>query len=185
MTSCLYLDFLYHLSHHLLFPPTTTKMPKLHHLARISLIPLALALIFSIILLALPLLSNPRGPGRAQQIGWQSWDIVRYPKPVASESSPTTEEENDFTEDDEDDAFAPSLPLDTWDPLKRHTTGITEITAVPCMLPPWLYPSMCGPKSTPQEDKALGKWVRVERDLNWKTGLWYLVRPPHAQPIPR
>lgn len=23
----------------------------------------------------------------------------------------------------------------------------------------------------------LGRWVRVERDLNWKTGLWYLVRP--------
>lgn len=163
-------------------------MAKLHHLARLSIVPLGLALVFSIILLALPLLSAPRGPGRAQQIGWQSWDIVRYTKPKSAASEASTTEGDDlagFLDDAWDDEFAPSLPLDTWDPLKRHTTGITEIAAVPCMLPPWIYPSMCGPKTTPQEDKTLGKWVRVERDLNWKTGLWYLVSTlnPDSTPL--
>lgn len=33
---------------------------------------------------------------------------------------------------------------------------------------------MCSPATTPEDDKAKGKWVRVDRDLNWKTGIWYL-----------
>lgn len=156
-------------------------MAKLADLARLSLLPLTLALVFSVILLSAPLLSSPRGPGRAQQIGWQAWDIVRYqspPKPAAVSDATTGGGEADGWMDDMwDEEFAPSLPLDTWDPLKRHTTGITEIAAVPCVMPPWLYASICGPKTTPEEDKRLGKWVRVDRDLNWKTGLWYLVRP--------
>ncbi len=32
----------------------------------------------------------------------------------------------------------------------------------------------CSPPTTPEEDKRKGKWVRVDRDLNWKTGIWYL-----------
>ncbi|KAJ9094706.1 hypothetical protein QFC21_005863 [Naganishia friedmannii] len=148
-------------------------MPKLTHLAKLSLLPLTLACAFSIILLSLPLLASPRGPGRAQRIGWQAWDVVRYPKPLTD--LPDSAGLLDPAEaEEEDDGFAPSLPLDTWDPLKRHTTGITQVTAVGCMFPPWLYPSLCSPKSTAEEDKLLGRWVRVERDLNWKTGLWYL-----------
>ncbi|KAJ9115838.1 hypothetical protein QFC22_004980 [Naganishia vaughanmartiniae] len=148
-------------------------MAKYAHLAKLSVVPLALALAFSVILLSLPLLASPRGPGRAQRIGWQAWDVVRYPKPLLE--SPESDVSNGLldTEEEEED-FAPSLPLDTWDPLKRHTTGITQITAVPCMFPPWLYPSLCSPQSTKEEDMKLGRWVRVERDLNWKTGLWYL-----------
>ncbi len=28
--------------------------------------------------------------------------------------------------------------------------------------------------TTPEEDKAKGKWVRIDRDLNMRTGIWYL-----------
>jgi hypothetical protein len=30
------------------------------------------------------------------------------------------------------------------------------------------------PPSTPEEDKAKGKWVMVTKDLNLRTGIWYL-----------
>jgi hypothetical protein len=41
----------------------------------------------------------------------------------------------------------------------------------------------CSPKITKEDDMLLGRWVSVERDLNWKTGLWYLVRPS-SLPLP-
>ena len=30
------------------------------------------------------------------------------------------------------------------------------------------------PPSTPEEDKAKGKWVMIPKDLNLRTGIWYL-----------
>lgn len=77
--------------------------------------------------------------------------------------------------DEMDSSFAPSLPLGNWDPTLRHTTGLTEVTVMPCFFPPWIYPRLCSPPTTPEEDKLKGRWVRVERDLNVKSGLWYLV----------
>lgn len=90
---------------------------------------------------------------------------------------------------------ASSLPLDVWDPLLPHRTGcelnrfcyairpliticmpqVTEIAVKPCMIPPW-FTYYCNPRSTPEEDALKGSWVRVDNDLNLKTGIWYLVR---------
>lgn len=51
---------------------------------------------------------------------------------------------------------------------------MTEITVSSCYLSPALFPSMCLPPSTSEDDKLKGKWVRVDKDLNIRTGIWYL-----------
>lgn len=51
---------------------------------------------------------------------------------------------------------------------------MTEITVSSCYLSPNLFPALCQPPSTPTDDKLKGKWVRVEKDLNIRTGIWYL-----------
>lgn len=51
---------------------------------------------------------------------------------------------------------------------------MTEITVHACYFPPYLLPSYCEPPSTPEEDKAKGKWVMIPKDLNLRTGIWYL-----------
>jgi hypothetical protein len=35
-------------------------------------------------------------------------------------------------------------------------------------------PSYCEPPSTREEDKTKGKWVMVTKDMNLRTGIWYL-----------
>ena len=37
-----------------------------------------------------------------------------------------------------------------------------------------MIPSLCAPPSTSEDDKLKGKWVRVGKDLNVRTGIWYL-----------
>lgn len=140
-------------------------------------------LAFCVLLTTLDLLGNPVNPARNQHLGWQSWDVVRYHKAKASQevipsgslTGSLPEDDTSTDETEYTDSFAPSLPLDNWDPLLPHATGISEITVMPCFFPPWVYPKMCSPPTTPEQDKLKGKWVRVERDLNVKSGLWYLV----------
>lgn len=71
-----------------------------------------------------------------------------------------------------DTTFIPSIPLDNWDPLAMHSTGLTEITVKSCYFPPEIFPSFCAPETTPELDKTKGKWVIVEKDLNVRSGLW-------------
>jgi hypothetical protein len=163
--------------------------PRYHtYCLRVSLIPITLILAFCVLLTTLDLLGTPVNPARNQHLGWQSWDVVRYPKAspdgqdvidpgslTGSKPEDGATDDGSFGDDDMDLSFAPSLPLSNWDPTLRHTTGMTEITVMPCFFPPWIYPRLCSPKTTPEDDKLKGKWVRVERDLNMKSGLWYLV----------
>ena len=156
---------------------------------RVSLIPITLILAFCVLLTTLDLLGRPVNPARNQHLGWQSWDVVRYPKieqgvissgelqgsKPGGEDTPTDTLGGEEDIDEADSSFAPSLPLGNWDPTLRHTTGLTEVTVMPCFFPPWIYPRLCSPPTTPEEDKLKGRWVRVERDLNVKSGLWYLV----------
>jgi len=152
--------------------------------------PIGLILSFCVLLTTLDLLGTPINPARNQHLGWQSWDVVRYPKVVkpgqqvvspgsltGSKPGDDANDTSDLFDSDDDDStsFAPSLPLDNWDPLLPHATGISEITVMPCFFPPWIYPRLCSPPTTPEQDKLKGRWVRVERDLNVKSGLWYLV----------
>lgn len=53
------------------------------------------------------------------------------------------------------------------------TNTVTEIQVKPCLFPPSIF-SFCDPRSTPEEDALKGPWVRVNNDLNFKSGRWYL-----------
>lgn len=95
----------------------------------------------------------------------------------------TSQTEVEGNEDDENETgnsngtettFIPSIPLDNWDPLAMHSTGLTEIAVKSCYFPPEIFPSFCAPETTPELDKTKGKWVIVEKDLNVRSGLWYL-----------
>ncbi|KAG8895808.1 hypothetical protein FRB99_000346 [Tulasnella sp. 403] len=150
------------------------------------IVPLTLFFLFSFLLTFIFVLYHPpRAPGRFQRLSWQKWDVVSLnpdgtlpggsnpPKP----GNWTNTDGKEWWQLDELDAGeAPasvSLPLDVWSPLLPHSTGLTEIAIKSCILPPDIV-DWCAPKSTPEEDALKGKWVRVGRDLNFKTGMWYL-----------
>ncbi|KAL1413278.1 Phosphatase dcr2 [Vanrija albida] len=97
-------------------------------------------------------------PVAGQQLGWQSWDVV--------DQSTGTQPHNS--------SAGSSLRLDIWDPSAAHTTGLTEIRVQHCMISPHILPSFCEPDSTPEDDMAKGKWVRVDVDLNQRAGIWHL-----------
>ncbi|WVQ75858.1 hypothetical protein IAR50_005491 [Cryptococcus sp. DSM 104548] len=142
------------------------KPPRLHYLK--SFLPVVLlVLLLSFALSSYSLLSHSKSPAAKQHLGWQSWDLVDMSAGGNAEESSDISLGNDTT-------FVPSIPLDNWDPLALHTTGLTEIVVKPCYFPPWLFPTYCAPETTPQLDKTKGKWVIVERDLNARTGIWYL-----------
>lgn len=143
------------------------------HFFRSSLLPIALIFAFCFSLYQTSTSLIP--PGRKQKVGWQSWDVVQYASEASSSQVPlASNDKTNGTTTTGGSSFAPSYDLDTWDPLIPHTTGLTEIAVRSCYLPAWLSPTSCKPPSTPEEDKLKGRWVRVERDLNAKTGLWYL-----------
>ncbi|PWY98331.1 Metallo-dependent phosphatase [Testicularia cyperi] len=61
----------------------------------------------------------------------------------------------------DDGGLRPTIPLDYYTPLLPNPAPITDITVELC------FPlSTCSPKSTPEQDVLLGKWVRVERSLS-------------------
>ncbi|ORX34309.1 Metallo-dependent phosphatase-like protein [Kockovaella imperatae] len=138
-------------------------MPRLHDPRRRpprgtylrSCLPMLLVLVLlSILLSALSFLSRFKSPAAKQRLGWQAWEVIAASKDSADTSL--------------------SIPLDVWDPLASHETGITEITVKSCYLPPLLFPSTCAPATTPELDKTKGKWVMVKKDLNAQAGIWYL-----------
>nr|XP_018265265.1 uncharacterized protein I303_01625 [Kwoniella dejecticola CBS 10117]OBR87423.1 hypothetical protein I303_01625 [Kwoniella dejecticola CBS 10117] len=138
---------------------------------------LSLILLFSFGLVSYSLLSHFRGPAAKQHLGWQAWDIVES---SSSSAGGTSGDEvldtgdGSSTSTNTNGTMGASIPLDNWDPLALHTTGLTEIAVKPCYFPPYLFPSYCAPETTPELDKLKGKWVIVERDMNLRTGLWYL-----------
>ncbi|WVR04789.1 hypothetical protein IAU60_001801 [Kwoniella sp. DSM 27419] len=152
------------------------KPPRLSYLR--SFLPIvALLLLLSFSLVSYSLLSHFRSPAIKQQIGWQAWDVVRVTSSKTTGGQGAIEDELDAAQNGTgkgDEGFMPSIPLDKWDPLSLHTTGLTEIAVKPCYFPPSMFPSYCAPDTTPELDKTKGKWVIVERDLNLRTGLWYL-----------
>lgn len=147
------------------------------HFLRSSLLPIALIFAFSFSLYQTS--THLASPGKRQKVGWQAWEVVRYAEqateqvPLASDDK-TNSSTSSSASSSSGGSFAPSYDLDKWDPLIPHTTGLTEIAVRACYLPAWLYPSACTPPTTPEDDKLKGRWVRVERDLNAKSGLWYL-----------
>nr|XP_019008286.1 uncharacterized protein I206_06841 [Kwoniella pini CBS 10737]OCF47067.1 hypothetical protein I206_06841 [Kwoniella pini CBS 10737] len=131
---------------------------------------IALILLFSFGLISYSLLGQFKSPANKQHLGWQSWDIIEF----TTSSNSENELDLGIGNDDNYTTLSASIPLDNWDPLALHTTGLTEIAVKPCYFPPYLFPSYCAPETTPELDKLKGKWVIVERDMNLRTGLWYL-----------
>ncbi|KAF8519664.1 Metallo-dependent phosphatase-like protein [Gautieria morchelliformis] len=144
---------------------------------------IAAFILFSGLLTYIFILYQPtKGPGDQQQLGWQSWEIVSpntgSQKPVedaVSSSSPLNNSTDwwDVEVNKESSLDTSSLPLTYWNPLLPHDTGLTEIAVTRCMIPPW-YADVCWPKSTVADTSNKGKWVRVERNINWRSGPWYL-----------
>ncbi|WVW78226.1 hypothetical protein I302_100178 [Kwoniella bestiolae CBS 10118] len=137
-----------------------------------SVLPIVLLiLILSFGLVSYSLLSHFKSPAAKQRLGWQSWDIVE----ISSSSNSGSGSGSEVLDiGDANQTYMGSIPIENWDPLALHTTGLTEIAVSPCYFPPYIFPESCQPETTPELDKLKGKWVRVERDLNLRTGLWYL-----------
>ncbi|KAH8103804.1 Metallo-dependent phosphatase [Cristinia sonorae] len=141
---------------------------------------------FSCLLTFIFILYQPsHGPGAKQRLGWQSWDIVSE-IPLNVDLGATTDESASGAVKQPGDADpdvdwwnvsssettfdAASLPLDVWDPLLPHDTGLSEIEVTTCWLDPWIIPfiteDFCTPSTTKEQDAIRGKWVRVDRNLN-------------------
>ncbi|EJU03587.1 Metallo-dependent phosphatase [Dacryopinax primogenitus] len=163
-----------------------TAFSKVPIALRRLIVPFSVLVCFSFLLTFLFYLHRPRGLQPIQNIrfGWQAWDAVSYaPQPdrPASNGSgdtvkpPPTQGKHWWEIPEVSDGTIPqTLPLDIWDPLLPHKTGLTELAIESCIFSP-VTMEFCNPYSSPAADASKGKWVRVERDLNWKTGLWYLV----------
>ncbi|KAM5544157.1 hypothetical protein V8D89_002206 [Ganoderma adspersum] len=152
-------------------------------------VPTAAILGFSCLLTFFFVLYQPTpGPGSIQKLGWQSWDIINdFTGQVSSNGKPAEEVESPSTSTGSGSGSVPagvdwwnvttnpenvdtaSLPLDVWDPLMQHDTGLSEIHVTECIIDPWFLPSVaadyCYPSSTKGDDALKGKWVRVDRNL--------------------
>jgi hypothetical protein len=71
-----------------------------------------------------------RGPGLAQKMGWQSWEVISIPSNT-NNTRPTSQPPHDHDVDwwnvtkPDDKPDLTSLPLDSWAPLLPHDTGRT------------------------------------------------------------
>ncbi|KAJ7066567.1 Metallo-dependent phosphatase-like protein [Mycena amicta] len=147
-------------------------------------IPVATFTCMALMLLSIFVLYQPTpGPGILQRLGWQSWESVAVvPKPDlstgtsssssgGSTQSPPSDHGVEWwnvTQSEETVDWA-SLPLDEWAPLLPHDTGFSEIAVTHCFVNPRLA-SVCDPKSTSEKDSIMGKFVRVDRNLNFDAG---------------
>ncbi|CDZ97861.1 Predicted DNA repair exonuclease SIA1 [Phaffia rhodozyma] len=94
------------------------------------------------------------------KIGWQNWDVVELESKPALSTAGNISQTNGSISDPEAEGdiegVDESLPLDT------------------CIFPPWQgFTDYCAPASTPAQDSRLGKWVRVDKDINKRSGIWY------------
>ncbi|RDX54151.1 Metallo-dependent phosphatase [Lentinus brumalis] len=163
---------------------------RLARFIRSIFVPTASIVAFSCLLTFIFVLYQPTpGPGSIQKLGWQSWDVVSEGSSLASggyaesvEAGSTGSESGSVPEGVDwwnvtatETVDTASLPLDVWDPLMQHDTGLSEIHITDCMVDPWFVPSVaadfCFPSSTKEDDATKGKWVRVERNLKEQLSL--------------
>ncbi|EIM92818.1 Metallo-dependent phosphatase [Stereum hirsutum FP-91666 SS1] len=136
-------------------------------------VPTTTILAFSCLLLFFFILYQPTdGPGDQLRLGWQSWDYISS----SSEASYVVPDGTDWwnvTAPEGEAVDSASLPLDIWNPLLPHDTGLSEIMIVRCMFASQ-WAEMCAPKSSKEDEAIKGKWVRVDPDLNIQSGMWHL-----------
>ncbi|CCL98565.1 uncharacterized protein FIBRA_00565 [Fibroporia radiculosa] len=131
------------------------------------------------------------GPGAKQRVGWQSWEVI-YDNVGGSATdasvntgggapvvgTPSQSEDVDWwnvTTSTPQTMDSASLPLDEWDPMLPHATGLSEIVITKCFIDPWfaevLAGDFCAPSTTKEDDAYNGKWVRIPRNLNVQSGM--------------
>ncbi|KAJ7224240.1 Metallo-dependent phosphatase-like protein [Mycena pura] len=157
---------------------------KVYRFVRNVSVPVSTFLSFSCMLIFIFTLYQPTpGPGIIQRLGWQSWDVISASQqdlsvtnsttPGNIAASPAEEQPASGVEwwnvTDDETVDSASLPLDVWAPLLPHDTGFSEIAVTHCYVNPRLA-SVCDPDSTSEKDAILGKWVRVDRNLNYDGG---------------
>ncbi|KAJ7091319.1 Metallo-dependent phosphatase-like protein [Mycena belliarum] len=163
-------------------PPVLARLGR--WLRNVS-VPLSTFVSFSCMLVFIFILYQPTpGPGIIQRLGWQSWDVITTPQPdlvttnttgsVTTGYPPSKEPPGgvdwwNVTAPEEKIDYA-SLPLDVWAPLLPHDTGLSEIAITRCFVNPRLS-TLCDPASTSEKDAIRGKWVRVDRNLNFDANL--------------
>ncbi|KAF7430650.1 hypothetical protein PC9H_006359 [Pleurotus ostreatus] len=163
---------------------------------------------FSCLLTILFVLYQPTlGPGALQRIDWQSWEVIDLPLDNAAAGSSHEQSADpqvglghgagdtkpggvdwwNVTDSIDTGVDFASLPLDVWNPLLPHNTGISEITISRCMVSPSMAGDICTPYTTSADDSHKGKWVRIDRNLDRESGAWYLhiyYRRTRRQDIP-
>lgn len=137
--------------------------------------------------------SITRGPQDASpktNLGWQSFlpAYTYHQKPVSSLANSTSDDsllppqgQADYGSEldewsDDNNAYAGFNTEDAedyWNPFVLHRRPITEVTAKACIWPPSIYDA-CMPDSSMREDAERGKWMRIEKDLNMRVGIYYL-----------
>ncbi|KAJ7504439.1 Metallo-dependent phosphatase-like protein [Mycena galericulata] len=161
-------------------PPALARLGR--WLRNVS-VPVSTFISFCCMLLFFFILYQPTpGPGIIQRLGWQSWDFVSteqdlsttYPTGDVPDNTAPVEQIPDGVDwwnvTTEDKVDLASLPLDVWAPLMPHDTGFSEIAVTHCFVNPRLNSGLCEPKSTSEKDAIRGKWVRVDRNLNYDAG---------------
>ncbi|KAG6837346.1 hypothetical protein H0H93_010948 [Arthromyces matolae] len=139
---------------------------------------------FSLLLTWIFILYQPNlGPGSIQKLGWQSWEVVTMTNGFQNTTkgnatdlqAPGNHDEisdvdwwNVTQPDTQVDTS--SFPLDEWNPILPHSTGLSEIAVTECRFDPSLAEGLCAPDSNSEQDAIKGKWVRVPRDLNLEGG---------------
>ncbi|KXN86602.1 putative inactive purple acid phosphatase 29 [Leucoagaricus sp. SymC.cos] len=125
------------------------------------------------------------GPGLIQRMGWQAWESVDETVSPSKGPSNTIPSEGSSTGSDggnpddvdwwnvtktDDTIDYAGLPLDVWNPLLPHNTGLSEIAVIRCLVNPEIGADICLPDTTSEQDAIKGKWVRVEPNLNMEAG---------------
>ncbi|OBZ66763.1 putative inactive purple acid phosphatase 29, partial [Grifola frondosa] len=170
-----------------LMPVMAFSLFRFGRFIRSIFVPTAAIIIFSCLLTFIFVLYQPTpGPGNIQRLGWQSWDVVSdymsssdvdvasggalETPSSGSQSVPEGVDWWNVTDQNSETTDSASLPLDVWDPLMQHDTGLSEIHITECMIDPWFVPNIaadfCYPSTTKEDDALKGKWVRVDRNIN-------------------
>ena len=94
---------------------------------------------------------------RVQKVGWQEWDLVKLKNGAAQQPQTTSPSKAppkidadwwDVENDETNSQSSTSLPLDQWNPLLPHDTGISEIGLTRCFVNPGY--GLCFPDTTPE-----------------------------------